>query len=126
MCKKIQPKYVEYYSTINWCVLYNSTIQCLKLFMKVSVNEVKYLKYYIGLVNFGVEYFKGKVSHSKVPEENCAAKEKTHTHSIMKCITTGTVPPAIEMFIIKLHANCCAYSFQHIVPYNIQRSRSLA
>lgn len=47
--------------------------------MKVSVNEVKYLKYYIGLVNFGVEYFKGKVSHSKVPAENYAVKEKTHT-----------------------------------------------
>lgn len=49
--------------------------------MKVSVSEVKYLKYYIGLVNFGVKYFKGKVSHSKVPAENCAAKEKTHTHT---------------------------------------------
>lgn len=96
--------------------------------MKVSVNEVKYLKYYIGLVNFGVKYFKGKVSHSKVPAENCAAKEKTHTHShsIIICITASTVPPAIEMFIIKLHANCCAYSFRHIALYNIQRSRSLA
>lgn len=50
--------------------------------MKVSVNEVKYLKYYIGLVNFCVKYFKGKVSHSKVPAENCAAKERKNTHTL--------------------------------------------